>query len=115
MLAFLVSPFAKLIGGALLLFALGGGVKLWFVEHDAAVVAKVAAAETATRLVEMQKDNARINAALQTLSEAAQAQEINLRQAREAVANATQSTSCGQSASMRAAIGGLRSKPTGSH
>lgn len=115
MLSFLLSPFAKVVGGLMLVGALGIGIKVWFVEHDKAVVAGVEAAQSKALLASMQADYSRVIAALQTQTAEAATQAASLTKAKEAVAHAPQSTSCVNSPAMLAALGSLRHKPAGSH
>ena len=115
MLSFLVSPFAKIIGVLALLGTLAGLAKAWEVQHDAAVVARVAAAETAARLAVIQADDARTISALQERANEAEARAATLTKAREAVASAPNSSVCSKSGPVRAALGGLRNKPASGH
>lgn len=114
MLSLLISPVAKLAGGALLALSLAGGAAFLVHQHDNRVRAEVAAAEAAARLVTERADHARLVSVLEDRATAAEARAASTATIQRAISDAPASTACSQSAPMRAVVNGMR-RPADRH
>ena len=112
LLGLLSGPIGKWIGYAALAVTMAGAA--WWVvgEHDSAVRGALLAEQRAAQLVQLQAQHERTVAALESEAASERARADAMATARRMIANAPITTACADSPAVRAALDGLRSKPS---